>query len=705
MLLLCLICPACQSDLAVEVSQNSETVPPYEVFEVTFRHDGVYDDPFHDIIIDTTYTAPSGTEHVVGGFHYGSSEPVEIRGEGRDVEYIYAKQDLWKARFAPDELGRWEYEYTFANAEGEVAAGDGSFDCVEGRISNPGFLRIDPNNPYRFVFDDGSPYYPIGLQDCWGDGAGCGSAAAGASMEGPFRTDNLDKRPKLPDGPMFVRGPSTSPLNADLYFRRFAACGFNFYRFSPENCSYPLNRNLDEYLVQQGIMTDELVQMARRYGMRFMYGIFGYQKVFNEDPTDAEGMEKVKQFLKYSVDRWGAHVDIWEFLNEQKASDEWYAVMVPYLQSIDPYHHPITTSWEHPELPGIEINAPHWYEGVNNPLNQDQTTVSRARDWKLHGKPVVVGEQGNWVSRDDPRPPGIGGVWDVGSAQRMRIRNWTAFFTEISFIFWNTSYARDGHFTNIWLGPREREYVRSMQSFSYALGSDLAMVDVGVSEPGQVRAFGLASSERAGAYIHHYANHDDAVTGLDVTIDVPRDATAFWYDPATATILRADLVEAGAQTLLAPDFIVDLAVLITPNGPPDIHGDGVPNPADADDDNDGVPDDEDAFPLDPSEWADADGDLIGDVLDADDDGDGHADDLNGDGAPDFKDKDYDGDGVPNAHSVPWDAFPFDPNETIDTDGDGIGDNADADDDGDGFTDKRERKAKTDPKDRLSFPRR
>ena len=35
--------------------------------------------------------------------------------------------------------------------------------------------------------------------------------------------------------------------------------------------------------------------------------------------------------------------------------------MIPYLKSIDPYHKPITTSWERPELEGIDINAPHWY--------------------------------------------------------------------------------------------------------------------------------------------------------------------------------------------------------------------------------------------------------------------------------------------------------------------------------------------------------
>ncbi|MCD6507632.1 DUF5060 domain-containing protein [Candidatus Poribacteria bacterium] len=112
---------------------------------------------------------------------------------------------------------------------------------------------------------------------------------------------------------------------------------------------------------------------------------------------------------------------------------------------------------------------------------------------------------------------------------------------------------------------------------------------------------------------------------------------------------------------------------------------------------------EDAFPLEPEEWQDKDGDLIGDNLDADDNGDGIGDDENHNGIPDYQEMDFDGDGVPRARAVPWDAFPFDPKEWRDTDGDGIGDNADVDDDGDGWSDDEERRAGTDPLNRLSFP--
>jgi hypothetical protein len=190
---------------------------------------------------------------------------------------------------------------------------------------------------------------------------------------------------------------------------------------------------------------------------------------------------------------------------------------------------------------------------------------------------------------------------------------------------------------------------------------------------------------------------------VKVTLDVPKAAKGYWYSPENGAILQRIEVPAGRQSFTPPPFAIDIALLITPDGPPDSDRDGRPNDEDLDDDNDGVPDLKDAFPLDPEEWADQDGDLIGDNMDADIDGNGIADDKNKNGKPDNEEMDYDGDGVPKANAVPWDAFPFDPKEWRDTDGDGIGDNADRDDDGDGWSDAEEGRAGTDPLNPLSFP--
>jgi len=758
-------CPTLPAtSLEVTTAQNTDRLMPYQVFELTFQHANDYADPTWEVAIDVRFHSPSGKEHVVGGFFYGSSQPQEpvIRegDRGSTAEWPCDPADLWKARFAPGEPGRWRFEYVFGGPGGDRAAGSGRFEVVPGRVPQKGFVRIDPDNPFRFVFDDGSRFHPVGWQDGVFDHNHNGSAMDAKSMEGPFRLDDADRRPQPPPGALFARGPSMNPVNGDVYFGRHARAGFNLWRFSPHNFSLPvfdISYDLDNPTParvrwEQAAMVDEMLQLTRKYGVRNFYGIFGFAKVFNDQPDDPRAMAKVKRIVKYSVDRWGSYVDFWELLNEQKAADGWYAVIAPYLESIDPYGKPIATSWERPELDGIDVSAPHWY-GREDELESDRVTADRAARAKKSGKPVVFGEQGNGGGRPELIPQGIGGVWDPGSARRMRVRLWTALFHEISLVFWETSYAKDGHHMNLWIGPQERQYVAALQSFAGRLGSGMQRADVALSGAGaeDVRAYGLRSDECAAVYLHHGAceqcratatagrpphhdwSHDRGrLTGLRLSIELPKASKAYWYDPRDAAILGTVDVEKGSGVvsevekgsgavsakhpkgrsgkrlltpfpLEVPPFSVDLALLITDTGPPDIDGDGFPNDADPDDDNDGVPDGRDAWPLEREERADRDGDRIGDNLDADVDADGKADDLDRNGTPDNEEPDWDGDGVANAAAVPWDAFPRDPTEWKDTDGDGRGDNADPDDDGDGFSDEEEAAAGTDPADPVRFP--
>jgi hypothetical protein len=256
----------------------------------------------------------------------------------------------------------------------------------------------------------------------------------------------------------------------------------------------------------------------------------------------------------------------------------------------------------------------------------------------------------------------------------------------------------------MWLGPKERQYVAALRDFAYCLDRAIRMSAVEISAPGNVRAYELSSKDSAAVYLHHFSNHNDAVSGLKVTLEVPKAGKAYWYSPEDGSILGTLDAPAGKHTFTAPDFVIDLALLITAANPPDHDRDGKHNGIDDDDDNDGVADKDDTFPLEPEEWQDKDGDLIGDVMDADDNADGIGDDDNKNGVPDNEEMDTDGDGAPKSKAIPWDAFPWDKNEWRDTDGDGIGDNADSDDDGDGWTDAEEKSVGTDPLNKLDFPR-
>ena len=38
------------------------------------------------------------------------------------------------------------------------------FEVVKGRVRQKGWLRVNPENPHRWIYEDGSPFYPIGFQ-------------------------------------------------------------------------------------------------------------------------------------------------------------------------------------------------------------------------------------------------------------------------------------------------------------------------------------------------------------------------------------------------------------------------------------------------------------------------------------------------------------------------------------------------------------
>jgi len=79
------------------------------------------------------------------------------------------------------------------------------FNVVQGRVRPHGWVRLNPKNPYRLIFDDGAPFYPVGFQGAFADGNHNGTALDQFCMEGPF----LERaRGKLPPGRCFRSTPA-----------------------------------------------------------------------------------------------------------------------------------------------------------------------------------------------------------------------------------------------------------------------------------------------------------------------------------------------------------------------------------------------------------------------------------------------------------------------------------------------------------------
>ncbi len=532
---------------------DPSTVPQYGIFELTLAQPADYGEQgnFFDIKVGVTFTAPSKQTTSVGGFYY------DTLADG---------VSLWKVRFAPGETGAWTYTYRFRHKRGgHRVTGGGSFSCIPG--DEPGFVRQSQARPFRWVFDNGQPFVPIGFNDCLG-------------ANDIMQIDGGDRHGAFTEG----------ETRADQYLDAYAQAGFNMFRFSQSNCSPALaNQSLTVYSKDVAGYFDWFAQRLRSHDFRIFYGIFGY--LLPGDPPTPLPAE-VRRFVKYSVNRWGAYVDVWELQNERRASSEWITKVAARLRAKDPYQHPITTSWQRPELEAIEINAPHWYQHEDE-LQSDLRTAQNARNWKSYGKPVVVGEQGNSTP-----PRKEFGNWLADSALRMRIRSWTAFFNEMSFLFWNTSWAtngRGGGAANIYLGPEERQYTHVLQWFAdLAARRNTQMSEVTVSNKSLLRAYGLTSSDGAAVYLHHYANHKKRARSQTVTVDIPQSGRGHWIDPATGKYIGSVPVAAGRRELTIPDFVIDIAFLSSAADPlstPPLAIVSWDNPqADGDLDNDGRPD-------------------------------------------------------------------------------------------------------------------
>jgi hypothetical protein len=494
--------------------------------------------PFFEHRLEAEFRSPNGGVRRVAGFYYGDGK--------------------WAVRMRPLTVGLWTYRYWFQTNRGRHTGG-GSFDWHARSVAAA--LRIESHDRYRWVTAEGKAFFPLGIQDCVGRS---GRHPTAFWIDGEGRDDG--------------KGRSLSPA---AYFDLYAKAGFNLFRFSQRNCSYAIFEDLDRYSQDAGIATDELLAAARAHGFRVMFGIFGFHGEWAgdgllprivhaaqsrlgwleeaiTDPSRRNILEKELRFIDYCIARWGVYTDIWELLNERRASDEWTSIMAAHIHAADPDSKPVATSWEKPYLRDIDIDSPHWYE--SEPLAMsDIRIVQLAAEWKKSGKPVIVGEHGN-----------TGMNWDPGSAVRMRIRAWTSLFEDVGLVFWNTSWSKYGMYqggytpgqpANIYIGPQERRFMSVLDRFRSRLKSGMRRTELRLSGA-YARAYALESADLVAAYLRNAST--SAVRSGELKLswdDMSHSPLSIeWIDPATGNVMQHALSRTPTG-LDVPPFDIDLALL------------------------------------------------------------------------------------------------------------------------------------------------
>lgn len=137
---------ACSSTAADEATASSPLqIPRWQPHDFLFQSDAEPEKPFR-VQFSVQVSGPGGVQFVSPGFYDGN---------GR-----------WIARLAPTVEGQWSIrtQSSLPRLDGQTV----SFACVANLAPNAhGALRVDPEHPRHFIFEDGTRFFLLGYECDW----------------------------------------------------------------------------------------------------------------------------------------------------------------------------------------------------------------------------------------------------------------------------------------------------------------------------------------------------------------------------------------------------------------------------------------------------------------------------------------------------------------------------------------------------------
>lgn len=354
-------------------------------FEIRLTAD--WQNPYlqEDVALDMVMIAPSGKRIALPCYY-------EEGGSG--------KSSLWKARFAPQEKGKYEYAFELSKS-GSVVARSKDATFVAAASDKNGFLH--PKNNWEFQFDNGKPFRGIGENISW---------ESRKSDDSKFFSE-LHQKPKYDYEYML---PALAKHGGNFF--RTWVCQFNLPVDWHRNFNSTRYEESDAYYNPSAIRkTDRLFNLCDSLGLYVMLTLGpgnysprdgGFSPSAADFFVNPKSKARYKNRLRYFVARWGYSTSLgaWEFFNEvdnvqfgnknkpiqADSIVAWHDEMSRYLKDIDPYNHLVTTSISHRDLksmdglPHMDFNQKHIYK---NTASIPANIIRYERDFK---KPYVIGE-------------------------------------------------------------------------------------------------------------------------------------------------------------------------------------------------------------------------------------------------------------------------------------------------------------------------
>jgi len=116
---------------------GSSSYSQWQPFEMWFVRHNTGANPYLADPIFAHFISPDGQDYRIEGFWNGDS--------------------TWGIRFCLTQVGNWQY-YVYEKDSSLIA--QSSLECTPSSLH--GFLRVDPQNPHRFMYSDGTPFFLMG---------------------------------------------------------------------------------------------------------------------------------------------------------------------------------------------------------------------------------------------------------------------------------------------------------------------------------------------------------------------------------------------------------------------------------------------------------------------------------------------------------------------------------------------------------------
>ncbi|MCS7055403.1 MAG: DUF5060 domain-containing protein, partial [Thermoflexales bacterium] len=551
---------------------SSRHVPQWHKLELELATTVQADNPFdpRQIEINVRFASPEGDVLEVPAFFYSH--------RGRQG---------WRARFTPTAQGEWRARpvlrapFTF---EGEPV----SFSVTEPLPGARGFVRVDGRNPRYLAFDDGTPFFAIGLNLAW------------------WKDDPLGDYRR--------------------WFDALQAHGANAARIWMAPQSFSLewrDTPLGNYAARmdRAYYLDQVFEMAEARGIYIQLTLLDYSQfservypLWHENPynaanggpcarprdfaTDPTARALFKQRLRYIAARWAysTHLMAWEWWNEVDFTEmvetevlrPWIEEMTAVLRAHDPYRHLTTTSYSVPgdpqiwNMPEIDLVQRHEYTGQDprwfKPVEGGRAFFRHMKD--IPAKPVIIGEfaatftleQPNALTRD-----GIhfhNGLWAAA---------FNGFASTAMYWWWDTLVEPAGlwsHYRGIAAFLRGEDLARYAPT-PITVAPDEAAIAMGLRAPDRVliwlrnRAYNMdegayqygiqIATGQAKEHTFRFRPRQPGAVTLELEALGEGRHRVRWFDTLTGEPLSASEVYAAASKLVvaAPLFDRDLAAKVT----------------------------------------------------------------------------------------------------------------------------------------------